>query len=237
MTLSRKHKLLAVVCLLLLAGVGYYFREPIWNKLNLFYHLLTDKETVKAFITSFGMGAPIIFILLQISQVIFAPVPGEATGFIGGYLFGAVPGFLYSSIGLTVGSYFNFMIGRFFGEKYIRKLIPIKKLRKLNHTMRHQGIIVVFLFFIFPGFPKDYLCLFLGITTLPLKVFILMAAIGRMPGTLMLSLQGALLFDRAYGAFAIMAGICGLLIFFVFRYRESLYQWIEQMNSKGIDKN
>ena len=235
MTLSRKYKFLLVLSFLLLAGVGYYFRMPIWKNLKLFYDLLADGERVKSFIRSYGMGAPVVFILLQIFQVIFAPIPGEATGFIGGYLFGAVQGFLYSSVGLTIGSLINFAIGRFFGERYIRNWIPSATREKLNRIVRHQGIFVVFLFFIFPGFPKDYLCLFLGITTLPLKVFVILASIGRMPGTLMLSLQGALLFNRSYGVFTVMVVICGLLVFFAYRYRVNLYRWIEQMNNKHKD--
>ena len=35
---------------------------------------------------------------MQILQVVLAPIPGEATGFIGGYLFGSIKGFIYSSL-------------------------------------------------------------------------------------------------------------------------------------------
>ena len=103
---------------------------------------------------------------IQILQVIFAPVPGEATGFIGGYLFGTIKGFLYSSIALTIGSWINFAIGRFFGERYVRKLIPPAKFEKFDRILKHQGVIIIFFLFVFPGFPKDYLCLFLGLSTL-----------------------------------------------------------------------
>jgi uncharacterized membrane protein YdjX (TVP38/TMEM64 family) len=92
---------------------------------------------------------------------------------------------------------------------------------------------VLFLLFVFPGFPKDYLCLFLGITTLPERPFMVMAVVGRMPGTLMLSLQGAMLFERMYGVFAVMLGGCALIALFGWRYRERLYRWIESMNRNG----
>jgi len=50
--------------------------------------------------------APVIFIGLQALQVVVvvAPIPGEVTGILGGYLFGEWLGFLYSTIGLTLGS-------------------------------------------------------------------------------------------------------------------------------------
>ncbi len=49
---------------------------------------LSDRHSISAFINSFGTLAPVVFIVIQILQVLFAPIPGEATGFIGGFLFG-----------------------------------------------------------------------------------------------------------------------------------------------------
>jgi len=104
------------------------YRSIIWETIQNTYVLFSDREKSKAFISSFGMGAPVIFILFQILQVLFAPVPGEASGFIGGYIFGTFQGFVYSSIGLSVGSWINFLIGRLLGKHYVRKLIPGDKL-------------------------------------------------------------------------------------------------------------
>ena len=111
-------------------------------------------------------------------------------------------------------------------------MIPVAKFEKFDAMLKRQGIVVLFLLFVFPGFPKDYLCLFLGISTLPLKVFILLATIGRMPGTFLLSLQGAYLFEENYVVLGIVAAVCAILAFIVFRYREKLYLWIERFNNK-----
>jgi uncharacterized membrane protein YdjX (TVP38/TMEM64 family) len=164
--------------------------------------------------------------------VLFAPFPGEATGFIGGFLFGAAKGFIYSSIGLTAGSWINFTIGRFLGKRFVRKLIPERQLDRLDKVVKRQGVIVLFILFVIPGFPKDYLCLFLGLSTLPLKIFLILTGIGRMPGTLMLSLQGSYIFEQKYGLFAVIMGLCLMVIFLAYRYREPLYQWLEKYNEK-----
>lgn len=196
-----------------------------------FYHIFADKERIQTLVTTFGVAAPLIFIVFQILQVLLAPIPGEATGFIGGYLFGTAQGFLYSTIGLTVGSWINFTIGRFLGKHYVRKLIPADKLMRFDTILKHQGIIVLFILFIIPGFPKDYLCFFLGLSTLPFKIFILLAAIGRMPGTFLLSLQGKFLFEQMYGLLSLVLGAFFVLVFFAYRYRDNLYKWIERLNN------
>jgi len=219
-----------IACVILILVV--LFRDLIWENVSFYYNLLSDRDKVRDFIASFGLGAPLVFMGIQILQVIFAPVPGEATGFIGGYLFGVLKGFIYSSVALAIGSWINFSIGRFLGVRYVRKLIPADKFEKFDSMLKRQGIIVLFLLFVFPGFPKDYLCLFLGLSTLPLKVFILLTSVGRMPGTFLLSLQGTYLFEENYIVLGIVAAVCAVLFVVIFRYRENLYLWIERFNNK-----
>ena len=220
----------AVICCLVL--LGYVYRQYLWEKITYFYHLLSDRDQIKIFVASFGHGAPAIFIIIQILQVLFAPFPGEATGFIGGFLFGTAKGFLYSSIGLTLGSWINFSIGRFVGKRFVRKMIPEPQLDRLDKIIKRQGVIVLFVLFIIPGFPKDYLCLFLGLSTMPLKIFLILTGIGRMPGTLMLSLQGSYFFEQRYGLLAAIMVLCLIVILLAYKYRDPLYQWLEEFNDK-----
>ena len=228
---ANKLKLSLFLALIIFGFVGFWFRIPIWEKLTDLYHLFSDREQIRDLISSFGTSAPPVFMLIQVLQVLFAPVPGEATGFIGGYLFGALPGFIYSSIGLTVGSWINFIIGRFLGERYVRRLIPAAKFQKIDRMVKRQGVIFLFILFLFPGFPKDYLCLALGLSTLPIKIFILLAGIGRMPGTLALSLQGAFLYEQNYALLGIMIGACLILAFLCYAYRERIYLWVEKLDN------
>jgi len=226
---SRNRIVIGIV-LFSLALLVYIYRIPLWDKTLFYYDIFTDRGKIKTLVGSFDAAAPAVFILIQILQVIFAPVPGEATGFIGGYIFGAVKGFIYSTIGLTAGSWINFLIGRFLGKRYIRKVIPSGTWQKFDTALKHQGIFVIIVLFIFPGFPKDYLCLFLGISSIPIKAFLIIAALGRMPGTFMLSLQGASLYDKSYKAFVLITVFFIICAIIGYIYREHLYRWIDKLN-------
>ena len=59
------------------------------------YDLLHDTHQLKEIISAFGPYAPLAYIVLQIMQVVLAPLPGAGgvIKFVGGYLFGAKPGF------------------------------------------------------------------------------------------------------------------------------------------------
>jgi len=227
MVFIKKYKfhLLLTLCAVLACVI---FRKELIE----LYFILTDREGIKEFIASCGAAAPFVFIGFQVLQVMFAPVPGEISGFVGGYLFGTALGFIYSSIGLAAGSVINFWIGRILGFRFVRRVIPKAKLEKFDASISHQGAVVLLALFIFPGFPKDYLCLFLGVTTLPFKIFILLAGIGRMPGTLILSLQGEFLFAQNYGVLAGIGLICLVIVGLAIRYRKAVYSWMEIINKR-----
>ncbi len=210
--------------------VGLLFRHPILAGLTTAYRWITNREQLEQLVTGFGRWGPLAFMALQVLQVVLAPVPGEATGFIGGYLFGTVNGFIYSSVALTLGSWINFGIGRYLGKRFVRRWVPADKWERFDRLLKRQGVIILFALFVFPGFPKDYLCLFLGVTAIPLKAFLLIAAIGRMPGTLMLSLQGEFLFRRNYIVLSVLFGVMLLVAVLMVRYREKIYAWIENLD-------
>lgn len=151
----------------------------------------TDGATLRARILAYGGLAPAIFILIQIAQVLVAPIPGEASGFLGGYLFGALPGFLYSSLGLTIGSALAFGTGRLLSAFLTEHFRHTNVYQRFNHLVSRGDFLIPFILFLLPGFPKDSLSYLLGMSNMPWAAFLLIAGVGRMPGTLMLSLQGS----------------------------------------------
>jgi len=230
---GKAKKWIWIACFLLgFLLMGLLFRHEIATGLMTAYRWISDRDQVEQFIAAFGRGAPLAFMALQVLQVVLAPIPGEATGFIGGYIFGTAKGFIYSSLALAAGSWINFSIGRYLGRRYVRRWIPADKMERFDHMLKRQGIIILLILFIFPGFPKDYLCLFLGITAIPLKAFLLIASIGRMPGTFMLSLHGEFLFQKNYVVFAVVFGVMLLATALSIRYRETIYRWMEKLNRK-----
>jgi len=224
--------LVAVIFLASCLIVFVFLNSGMWDQLLSYYDLATDREWLRQVVKASGWAATLVFVGLQIGQVIFAPIPGELTGFLGGYMFGALNGFLLSTIGLTIGSMINFGIGHFLGEPMVRKLVRCETYEKYNQMVQYKGILVIFIFFLIPGFPKDYLCMFLGLTTLPARVFFVLSTVGRLPGTLALSLQGASIFEKNYIAFVIITVLSLLFALVSYLTRDSLYRWIIRHSKK-----
>jgi uncharacterized membrane protein YdjX (TVP38/TMEM64 family) len=166
--------------------------------------LLGDEHQLRERIAAYGNLAPLAFIVLQVLQVILAPVPGEATGLLGGFFFGTANGFIYSTIALAIGSGLAFLIGRSFSTFFKEKFQKTKMYRRFNRLVCKGDFAIPFVLFLFPGFPKDSLSYLLGLSLMPFKVFLFIATVARMPGTLMLSIQGAEIHHGNYLKLAIL---------------------------------
>jgi uncharacterized membrane protein YdjX (TVP38/TMEM64 family) len=210
----------------------YFSADPVVAKYRELARFYSSRQEVKAFLHSFGPYAPLPFIVLQALQVVFAPIPGEATGFLGGYVFGTWLGFLYSSIGLTIGSTAAFGLGRWLGSHVVRRLISDAVYHKFDFVARTGGELVALVFFLIPGFPKDYLCLLLGVSPMPFGTFLVITAFGRMPGTWLLSIQGAKMRGAHYLEFVIFLVVAAAAAFLAYNYRETILEWLHKRHGE-----
>ncbi len=191
-----------------------------------------DKEKILAFIDSLGPLGWIGFVSLQVLQVVAAPIPGEVTGLIGGYLYGPVLGTVLSTIGLTIGSLIAFLLSRTFGRPFVDRFVRKETMDKYDFLLHHKGAFLVFLLFLIPGTPKDFLCYILGLGHLTTKEFLIMSTVGRLGGTVLLTLGGNYIHQHQYRQFFILLGVAVIIVFFSMVYKDRLeklfHKWHKQ---------
>ena len=189
--------------------------------------LYLDKHFMKRTLREWGMLAPLLFIVLQALQVVLSPIPGEATGFLGGFLFGEWLGFLYSTIGLTTGSVMAFAVGRWLGAHFVRNVVSKETWNKLGFIVEAEGAILCFIVYLIPGLPKDIVCYVFGISPMPIWVFALVSGLGRMPGTWILSAQGARTEAGAYIEAVAVTAVAVALALPLYYYRYRIVAWLK----------
>jgi uncharacterized membrane protein YdjX (TVP38/TMEM64 family) len=212
-----------LVSLGIFAILGYSF---LWPLLKPYYAVIADKEKISGVFRAAGNWAPVVYILLEVAQVLtmFWPVPLEIAG---GFLFGLPLGIVYSMVGLTTGAVVAFLLGRWLERTYLSRWLDPEKLQSFRKLMKREGALAAFIIFLIPGVPKDFVSYALGFTTLSLKFFVVAAAVFRLPSTFLLTLQGA---EAAKGHYWLSVGLLGfnyLLAVLIYRYREYMYRWIK----------
>lgn len=187
--------------------------------------LWSDRELLREIVRAHPYLGPFLFVLLQALQVVVAPIPGEATGFVAGFLFGAFYGFLLSSLGIFLGSGVAFLIARAFRSYFLKKFGEHPFYLKILKVFARYGHTGTFFLYLFPGFPKDLLNYLLGLMPISLRSFLLLSTLGRAPGTFALALQG----DVVYGGhplrilFVTLAFLLTFLAFFLLKRRLERY--------------
>src|SRR5438552_5245849 len=103
-----------------------------------------DKQLMHAMLDRWGVLAPVVFIAIQSLQVIIAPIPGEVTGLLGGFVFGQWLGFVYSTVGLTIGSLGAFWVGRRLGAAFVQGLVAPQVWERMGFLVEPEGAILYY---------------------------------------------------------------------------------------------
>lgn len=135
---------------------------------------LQDQVKMEQWVNSLGMWGIIVFILVQITQVVIPVIPGALTTVAGIIIFGPIWGTLYNFIGIQIGSVVLFFITRRFGEPFVKMLIGERHfIRYSNFMARHQNHFNFFFGFMmaFPVSPADAIVMLSALTPITFKKF------------------------------------------------------------------
>lgn len=200
-----------------------YFLLKHFNLLDI------KRETIQDFVNSYGALAPIIFIIVTFLQVTFIPIPSTVTIVAGNYLFGFWQSYLYSYIGLLLGSAFAFFLGRILGKPFVSWIAGGKD-KFESYESRLKGRENVFLFFAFllPFFPDDFLCSLAGITKMKFLSFMIMQVFCRFIaiGGNLLFLSGEVIKYQGFGlvliVILIVLGVLALILSMIYAEKLNL---------------
>jgi uncharacterized membrane protein YdjX (TVP38/TMEM64 family) len=250
-TLYRKHtRFLYAILILAILYVALASAGTVYRPLS--PDVLLSKEsadTAKEYILGFGEAAPLLFIAIQVAQVVVAPIPGQAAGFAGGYVFGWRLGVLYTMIGLATGSWLVFLLSRKLGRRFVEKLNGAEALKdfealfrakdggfygKSKDAVRSHGLLTFFLIMLLPALPDDLVCFAAGLSRIPIWKLMIAALLGRFPGMLALSMAGDG-FSNADSntVFVFLIGACVALSVLYLWKRESIEKLMRK--AAGVD--
>ncbi len=201
---------------------------PPGEDLDDFEGIYSSSDKLSKFLQRLGPYSPAVFVILQALQVVAAPFPGELTGVAGGYVYGETFGFLLYTVGLSLCSWVAFELASILGRPFVERFVRREVLEKFNFLTTKTGVLICFVLFLFPGFPKDYLCYVLGLSRMRLRTFLLVSVIGRLPGTYVLTMQGATIRNEEYHLFWIITLVSLAILAVAYFYRNPIYDWLKR---------
>ncbi|MEO0160709.1 MAG: VTT domain-containing protein [candidate division WOR-3 bacterium] len=202
-----------------------------------FNFIVNDPEAVRDEIQSYGFVSYLIYFLLYIFQIFFAPVPGQVLNIVSGMLFGPLRGFFISWCAVIVGGFLAMLGVRVFGKKILYFLVEEKALR-IEEQITKKGLPLIIFLALFPNPIGDGIFYLAGMTTISLKILIVLIACCRIPGILFYVLAGNWIMDLGPRGWLIGGGgtLVALLLYVVFerRLETAFEKYIQRFNIPKI---
>ncbi len=224
----NKYKGYIILGILIIIG-GFIGYEYFFKYADLF----KNPEKIKEIILSYGSYSILIFILIQILQVVFFFIPGEVIQIAGGYIFGSFLGGIISVIGIFLGSAIGYLIARYLARDMVRKIIEKKNLKFFRKILtKGSNKMIILLVYLIPGIPKDILVYLCGLSDVDFWDFILYSSIGRFPWIIISAMFGDSIGNRNYiilGSLAIIS-----IIFFLIGVLKGnkILQYLHKLHEK-----
>jgi uncharacterized membrane protein YdjX (TVP38/TMEM64 family) len=172
---------------LLLAG-GVLLSLLLWWISEPFAAMLAHMGGLRQWILTFGPLAPLVYIGVFSLQILIAPLPGQFMGVMGGYLFGVLPGSLYSITGLAVGAGSAIWLARHFGRPLLERFFDAGQLALWEKKMRTRSGFTWWLLFHFPV--PDLVFYVAGLSSTSLRTLIVALLAGRGVGLFLANSMG-----------------------------------------------
>lgn len=175
--MKRRLSLIAVI--LIAAGLIWFSRS----------YLDVTPEEIRNWILSFGVWAPVLFIVLYaLRPVIF--FPASVMSLAGGLAFGALWGTVIIVIGATLSAALAFLIGGKLGDRFM-KIQAGSRTETIQKQMEQNGFVYVLIFRFIPVINFDAISYLASLAGVKFRAFITATFIGIIPGTFAYAFLGA----------------------------------------------
>ena len=229
-------KLLFVVSVILCVVLGVWVLLDRYNILDIFSSIATFKN----FILSTKEKGMIVYVLIQFVQVLSVPIPSMIITLTGVAIYGPLIASILCTVGVLLGSYCSFWIGKVFGFRIVKWVVGEANATKYAQIIEKKGKFFLIFAFLLPLFPDDVLCLISGLTTMKFKTFFWIALITRPLGVICMSYFGGgyIIPFTGWGLFVwpfiLILAIVAITI--LTKYQEKIESRVLQLISK-ISKN
>ena len=191
---------------------------------------ITSVDGLKKFILSTKEKGVYVYILIQAAQVIILPIPAAIICIVGSLIYGPFLGGLYCSLGVLVGSFISFILGKTFGYRIVAWIAGKENTDKYSEIIRKRGGFFLFLAFLLPMFPDDILCLIAGITNMKFKTFAWITIITRPIGVICMSYFGGghIIPFSGWGLYvwSILLVIIVAVVVIIYKYQDKLQDFV-----------
>ena len=196
----------AVLSLLVFALIGAVVL--CWNYLPQVYAWISDPSAVRAYVGAHPWLCRLAFVGVNALQIVLAFLPGEPIELAAGYAFGFWEGTLVCLVASAFASSLVFFATRRWGWKLVGVFFDRAKLEEFSWLKKTARLeLAMFIIFLIPGTPKDFLTYFAGLTDMRYRMLLPIVTVGRIPSVITSTIAAAAFGSGSYGVMAVALAV------------------------------
>ncbi len=180
--------IISILLLILLFFVNPKFNGFIKEAYNVF--VSDNPDRINSWVQQFGLWGPIVIILAMIIQLILAFIPGVIIMVISVLAYGPWLGSLIAIVGIVISATVGYIIGDYFGDLTVQRLVGEKSSEKIKAFVESYGIWTIIVVRMSPFLSHDLVSLIGGVVDMTYKRFIVATIVGSLPLLLLIALCG-----------------------------------------------
>ena len=182
-----------------------------------------DPGEVRIWIEQMGPLGPLAYYVLNVIQIVVAPIPGYPVQVLGGILFGFVPGTIYSVAGMITGGVLAAWLGRRLGRPWLVKRMGTDTIRHWGEATHIDSFWTWWIILLIPLGDIPYFIA--GLSNIRLGVFALAILASRGPFTALIVWTGDNMIDLPLTWLALAMAAIGLIVILGFSQAERIEKW------------
>jgi uncharacterized membrane protein YdjX (TVP38/TMEM64 family) len=165
----------------------------------------------------------VAFFLLNVIQIVAAPIPGYPVQVLGGILFGFVPGAIYTVGGMVAGGVLAAWLGRRLGRPWLANRLGDETLEQWARIGHINSFWTWWIILLIPLGDIPYF--FAGLSQIQLSRFALAILTSRGPFTLLIVWAGDRVTHLPLAWIGLLLGAMGVIVLAGFSQRERIERW------------
>ena len=171
---------------------------------------------------------------VQFLQVVVAFIPGEVVQLAAGLMYGPWLGALIILLGCVISSFVIYQLVHRLGAPFVRAMVSDKHMERFENFENSGKLdVIVFILFLIPGMPKDVFTYLVPLTSMPMKRFLVLTTIARIPGILASTYTAHGVSNGDLVGPIVVTSIVALLAVTSFIFRERLMKLFERMSGRA----
>lgn len=193
---------------------------------NIVFSFAQNEEAIEDVVIWLGWFGPPILVLFNALQIVVAPIPAYAFFVAAGFLYGAVWGGIYGTLGTLLGAATAMLLSRRFGRPWVVRMVGDSRLDRWNEMTNRRGWLVWGLLLLAPVGDIPYFLA--GLSQVSVQRILILTLVTRVPTIFLITAAASGTTSLSWQELVLLILVLVVVFGGLWRYQNPIVNWFDR---------